>query len=597
MRSLFVLNKYFWKYRLELGAGLVFVLLSNWFRIQQPQLVRQALDAVVAQLKTLDARGALHTGLSAAEVQTLGSSLSYFGLLVLGCALLMGVFMYFMRQMIIVMSRRIEFDQREELFAHFTQLPTAFYKRNKIGDLMSRMVEDVNKVRMYVGPAIMYFINTVSLFAFVIYSMVKVSPTLTLWALLPLPFLAMAIFRVSSLVNRQSRAVSEQLSTLTSTVQEAYSGIRVLKSYAIEETMATYFGGESEEFKKRSLRRAQTDAFFSPLITLLIGLSTIIAVWAGGLEVIAGRVTIGNIAEFVLYVGMLAFPVISLGWLASLVQSAAASQKRINEFLNITPDIESPAAANAVTTAIKGSIEFRNVSFTYPDTGIVALKNVSLTLRAGEKLAIVGRTGSGKTTFAELLNRMYDVTEGEILIDGIDIRRYHLPTLRSAIGYVPQDVFLFSDTIHNNVAFGVTAAEREAVEMYTERAGIVEEIRALPQGFDTIIGERGVTLSGGQKQRTAIARALIKQPAVLLLDDSLSAVDTRTEQRILDYLGREMHDRTTIVVTHRVHFLHSFDQVIVLEQGQVVEQGKPADLAAAGGYYAELIERQQLEEV
>jgi len=535
---------------------------------------------------------------------------------------MMGVFMFFMRQTIIVMSRLIEYDMRKEIFGHYETLDTAFYKRNSTGDLMSRISEDVSKVRMFLGPAILYGLDLVFLFALTIGSMLRVSVELTLWSLLPLPFLSISIYWVSTLINKRSERIQQQLSVLTSTAQEVYSGIRVVKSYAQEQAMGNWFADQSEEYRQRSLKLIRVDAFFFPLMALLIGMSIIITVYVGGLLVIRGEATPGNIAEFVIYITMLTWPVTAIGWIASLTQQAAASQKRINEFLGTKPTIDGGrrtaddgrqaadgrqgAADKGMTSrpsstvhrppSLRGHIRFENVTFIYPDTGIKALDNVSFEILPGQKMALIGRTGSGKTTIAELLVRMYDVTEGRILIDGTDIRQHDLFHLRRRFGYVPQDVFLFSDTVHANIAFGKSGISREEAEHYARSAAVHDDIMGLQKGYDTVVGERGVTLSGGQKQRVSIARAFAKQPDVVLLDDCLSAVDTNTESQILGYMDSALADKTAIIITHRIYSSLQFDKIIVLDRHQIAEEGTHEQLLAAGGYYAELFERQSLEQ-
>ncbi len=569
MNELFVLNKYFWKYRGKILAGIFFVIASNVFRVIQPRLIREAMDKITLILKANQGKT-----LSENVVSDLASSLSWFGIIIVLCAILMGVFMYFMRQTIIVVSRLIEFDQRNEIYAHFQTLDTAFYKRNKVGDMMSRIVEDVNKVRMYVGPALMYIVNTSAMFLMTIYAMLQVNLTLTLWCLAPLPLLSYMIYFVSKYINQRSTAVSQQLSALTSETQESYSGIRILKTYTREQETAEHFAKTSDLFRIYALKKVRIDAFFMPIVAFLIGVSTILVVYIGGKQVLANNITAGNIAEFIIYVGMLTWPVASLGWVASLVQTANASQKRINEFGKIKSSLlldnnaknEVTENKNTENNTIIESIEFKNVSFTYPDTGVVALKNLSFSVKKSQKMAILGKTGTGKTTIMELLCRMYDVTEGEILVNGNDVRNWNLSDLRKAIGYVPQDVFLFSETVANNISFGVKEFTQEKIEAFAENAAIHQEIKSLSEGYETIVGERGVMLSGGQKQRISIARALMKNPSLLLLDDCLSAVDTQTEQRILSYLQSTMQARITIVVTHRTHYLADFDSVITLEK-------------------------------
>lgn len=502
--------------------------------------------------------------------------------------------MYFMRQTIIVMSRLVEYDLRKELFKQYEQLHLAFYRKNNTGDLMSRITEDVTKVRMYIGPAVLYGINLISLFVFVITSMLRVNVELTLYSLAPLPILSISIYYVSSLINKKSEIIQRKLAALNSSSQEVYSGIRVIKSYVQEKQMERFFAGQSEEYKQNSMSLAKIDALFFPLMLLLIGTSTVITVFIGGLKVMQGIITPGNIAEFVIYVNMLTWPVTSIGWIASIIQQAAASQKRINEFLSIPPAITSERED---FYPIKGHVRFDNVSFTYPDTGIQALKNLSFELQPGEKLAIIGRTGAGKTTIADLLVRMYDATEGSIYIDGIEIKHHSLSNIRKKMGYVPQDVFLFSDTIEHNIAFGNRTASREEVIEYAKYASVYDDIMGLSNGFDTMVGERGVTLSGGQKQRVSIARALIKQPDILILDDCLSAVDTKTEKQILNYFNDVLADKTVIIITHRIYSLLEFDKIIVLEDGAIAEEGVHEELVNNGGYYSDLFEKQQIEEV
>lgn len=583
MKHLSYLNKYFLKYQRYLFFGILFVFASNYFRVLQPGIIRDALDLVI---ENIEAYRQLANGTEKDLLfKALGNELLYFGGLVLVLALMMGVFMYFMRQTIIVMSRLIEYDLRKEIFGHYEKLNTAFYKKNNTGDLMARISEDVSKVRMYVGPAVLYGINLTSLFILVIYSMLKVNVELTLYSLAPLPILSFSIYYISNIINRKSERIQQQLASLNSTAQEVYSGIRVVKSYVQENPIGHFFSKQSDDFKNKSLSLARTEAFFHPLMALLIGISTVITVYIGGLQAAKGSITAGNIAEFVIYVNMLTFPVMAIGWIASLMQQAAASQKRINEFLLLKPEIESPKIE---VRDFHGHIRFENVSFTYPDTGIVALRNVSFDLKAGEKMAIIGRTGSGKTTIADLLLRLYDVTEGRITIDGVDIRELDLDNLRQKLGYVPQDGFLFSDTISHNIAFGKDKVNQKEVEIFAKHAAIYDDINGLPEGFQTMVGERGVTLSGGQKQRISIARALIKRPDILLLDDCLSAVDTDTEKQILGYFAKALSNKTTIIITHRMYSLLEFDQIIVLDEGKITEQGKHKDLLSQNGYYADL---------
>jgi ATP-binding cassette subfamily B protein len=589
MKHLSYLKKFFWRYRWRFLSGILFVGLANWFRVWQPQVIRQALDTVVEKVGYYQQNGGI--GAHPEALGELSGQIAWFGGAVIGLALLMGLFMFFMRQTIIVMSRLIEYDMRKEIFAHYEKLDLAFYKRNATGDLMSRVSEDVSKVRMFLGPTILYGLDLVFLFVLAISSMLRVSVHLTLWSLLPLPFLSLSIYWVSTMINRRSEKIQQQLATLTSTAQEVYSGIRVVKSYVHEASMGRWFAAQSEEYRKKSLELIQVDAFFFPLMSLLIGASIIITVYVGGLQVVAGNLTAGNIAEFVIYINMLTWPVTAIGWIASLTQQAAASQKRINEFLQTQPAISNSPGANP-DARLQGGIEFRDVHFRYPDTGITALDGVSFRVEPGQKLAIVGRTGSGKTSIADLLVRMYDVTSGQILLDGKDIRQHDLYALRRSIGYVPQDVFLFSDTVMGNIAFGKAGITPEEAAFFARSAAVHDEIMGLPQGYDTVVGERGVTLSGGQKQRVSIARAFAKQPDIVLLDDCLSAVDTNTESQILGYLNTALADKTALIITHRIYGMLQFDHIIVLDEGRVVEAGSHEALLAQGGYYAEMFEKQ-----
>lgn len=590
MRHLISLNKYFLKYKWLLLLGIVFVTLTNVFAVMSPQIIRQAIDHVIS---TLNGFNSADTTVQEELRHTLDRSLLIFALTYLGIALLRGVFMFLMRQTIIVMSRHVEYDQKNELYAHYQKLTPAFYKRNNTGDLMSRVAEDVGRVRQYIGPAIMYFLNLIVTFILVIWAMLRVSPELTLYVLIPLPVLSVSIYYVKNIMENKSEMIQKQLSHLTSVVQETFSGIRVIKAYVQEKQTEAHFEENCEEYKKRSLSLARVDAMFQPLMVFLIGLSTLITVFAGGVQEMRGNITAGNIAEFIIYVNMLTWPVTSLGWVVSLIQRAAASQKRINEFLNTQPDIEKNTGLHMPVT---GNIEFRNVSFTYPDTGVQALKNISFKVRPGHKIAVIGRTGSGKTTIADLLVRMYDPTAGGILLDGRPLKDYDLADLRSQISYVPQDVFLFGDTVIHNISFGAPEASIESVKKYAQFASIDKEIESFPASYETLIGERGVTLSGGQKQRISIARALLKNAPVIILDDCLSAVDANTEKVVLGNMRNYLRSKTAIIITHRIFSLIEFDNIIVLNEQGIAETGTHDELMAAKGMYYEIFESQQMEE-
>lgn len=591
MKNLAYLNKFFYKYRWRLIPGVIFVVISNIFGVLPAQVIKIAFDLVSENISMYR----LFNGFDRQQLvyQVFGYSLMLFGATVLLLALLRGIFLFFMRQTIILMSRHIEYDLKNEIYEHYQKLSMAFYRRNNTGDLMNRVTEDVSRVRMYVGPAIMYTINTIVLFLLVIIAMVNVNLRLAISCILPLPILAFTIYKVHNIINQRSERIQQQLSSLSGFVQETFSGIRVIKAYGRESEIRRKFAVESEEYKKTSLDLVQVQAMFYPAMLLLIGLSTIITVYAGGIEVIKGTITSGNIAEFIVYVNQLMFPVMSLGWVTSLIQRAAASQKRINEFLDTNPEIVSH---DGNKMAIEGRIEFRNVSFTYPDTGIRAIKNISFTVMPGEFLAIIGRTGSGKSTIANLLLRMYDVTAGEIRIDRQPLTQLDLHAYRSQIGFVPQEVFLFSDTITNNIAFGVPRTNQQEVEQAAKDAAVYDNIINFEKGFETLIGERGITLSGGQKQRISIARALIKKPGMLILDDCLSAIDTRTEEEILNNLGRNMNGKTSIIIAHRVSTIKNADKILVLDDGEIVEQGTHQQLMDAKGIYMQLYEKQLLEE-
>ncbi len=561
------------------------MLLSNWFKIKIPQTIREALNFIFSKVEEAKA-GSIEGDFA----QLFGDDILKYALYVIGFAAMMGVFMYFMRQTIIVMSRLIEYDLRKSIFKKYEALDSTFYKTNKTGDLMSRVAEDVSKVRMYLGPALLYGINLLGLCVLVIYAMLKVNVQLTLYTLLPLPFLSLAIYYVSSLINKKSERIQQQLSTLTASAQEVYSGIRVVKSYGSEDRFRNFFSEESEVFKEKSMDLARVNALFFPTMILIISLSTLLTIYVSGRLVGENAIEPGTIAEFVIYVNYLTWPFTSIGWIASIIQQADASQKRINEILEAPIDILN---TGQLKTELQGQIHFDNVSFTYPDTGVKALDRVTFDLKKGEKLAIMGKTASGKSSICELLLRMYDVSSGKILLDGQVLNDLDLHSLRNQIGYVPQDVFLFSDSIANNIKFGKTAASMQAVETLAKAAAVHEDIIGFPEGYATEVGERGVTLSGGQKQRISIARALIKDPEIVLLDDCLSAVDTNTEKIILEYLKEELENKTTIIVTHRILHHITFDKILILDEGRVVEYGSPTELLQAGGSYHTMVENQK----
>lgn len=589
MKALKYLNKYLLKYRWHLILGTIFTIISNVFHIIPGPLVRHSIDLVVENIN-------LYSSFSSLSLQEdffssfAFSILIYAGLILL-MAVLRGVFLYFVRQTLIVMSRLIEYDLKNEIFNHYQNLPLSFYRRHNTGDIMNRISEDVGRVRMYLGPAIMYGINLVTLFLMLVPLMIDISPKLTFYSLIPLPLLSFSIYFVNNKIERRSEEIQKSQSQLSTFVQEAFSGIRVLKSFNRESESIERFDKETEDYRKKSLKLTVVQSFFFPLIMGLIGLSTILAIYAGSAEVIKGTLTFGNIAEFILYVNLLTWPVAALGWTSSLVQRAEASQKRINEFLSTTTDIVS---RKDIDRTINGKIEFRDVSFTYPDTGIKALRNISFTINPGESLAIIGTTGSGKSTVSNLITRLYDVTEGEVLIDDIPLKDYNLTSLRRQIGFVPQDVFLFSDTIYNNIGFGLDHVEEEKVIQAARDADVYENILGFPEGLRTRVGERGITLSGGQKQRVSIARAIIRDPRILILDDALSAVDTKTENTILNSMKRIMEDRTSIIISHRVSSAKLADKIIVLAEGEIVEEGTHEAMLEQNGFYKNLYEKQML---
>jgi ATP-binding cassette subfamily B multidrug efflux pump len=587
MKELKYLNKYLIKYKWHLVLGVVFVIISNFFQIIPAQLVRHSIDLVTDSLQVYQSFEGVNLQSDYFQVFAFGILL-YAGLILL-MAFLRGLFLYFVRQTLIVMSRLIEFDLKNEIFEHYQSLPLSFYRRNNTGDLMNRISEDVSRVRMYLGPAIMYGLQLFTLFVTLIPIMFSISPMLTWYSLIPLPLLSISIYLVNNKIERRSEEIQRSQSKLSTFVQEAFSGIRVLKSFNRETDSMRKFAEESDEYKKKSLKLTKVQSLFYPLILGLIGLSTILTVYAGSIEVINGNLTLGHIAEFIIYVNLLTWPVTSLGWTSSLVQRAEASQKRINEFLKTSNTIVSE---KNLVCDVQGKVEFKNVSFTYPDTGIQALKKISFAIHPGESLAIIGTTGSGKSTIANLICRLYDARDGEILIDDTPIDHYDLHSLRSQIGYVPQDVFLFSDTIANNIAFGLPETDETKVVQAAKDADVYDNIMSFPQGFKTRVGERGITLSGGQKQRVSIARAIVHEPKILMLDDALSAVDTKTENTILNSMKRIMQGRTSIIISHRVSSAKLATRIIVLVDGEMVEEGTHEQLLERGGLYRDLFEKQ-----
>jgi ATP-binding cassette subfamily B protein len=609
MKHLRAVHKYFWKYRYRLGAGILFVFLSNYFAVLTPQVTGFVIDFVEKslQLKDYKPRPTV-SGYDALVNKFINWVQSHYnpepslalkvvalcGITILILALLRGFFLFLMRQTIIVMSRYIEFEQKNEIYSHYQRHDMAFYKRNSTGDLMNRIAEDVSRVRMYTGPAIMYLVNLVAVISLCVFFMLKRDQLLTLYALAPLPVLAIAIYYVNNTINKRSERIQESLSDLTTNAQESYSGIRVIKSFVQEKAMLGYFNKNSEEYRKNAVGLAKVEAIYFPSITLLIGISTLMTIMIGGFYYIHGthNISMATIVEFVMYVNMLTFPVSAIGLTASMIQRAAASQKRINEFLHTDPSISEPM--HPVPVRLQGNIRFENVDFVYQDTGIQALKNFNLSIKKGEKVAIVGRTGSGKTTIAQLLLRMYDVTAGTIELDNVNIRQISLKVLREQISYVPQDIFLFSETVENNIRFGLTSPAGADVEKAAREASVDKEILGFAEGYKTMIGERGVTLSGGQKQRISIARALIKDPEMIIFDDCLSAVDAKTEKEITGNLTGYLKDKTAIIITHRIFSMLHFDKIVVLEDGAIVEQGTHQQLLhIPGGFYAALYARQQ----
>jgi ATP-binding cassette subfamily B multidrug efflux pump len=579
MKELLYLNKYFVKYKYSFSLGIIFTIIAQIFMLFTPKLISSSFKAIEAFSEDKD--------IAASVIR---EELIRNILLIIATTIIAGFLTFLMRQTLIVMSRHIEFDLKNEVFRQYENLTQNFYKKNRTGDLMNRISEDVSKVRMYVGPAVMYSINTVIRFTIVIVYMYNVSPLLTLYTILPLPLLSYGIFKLSSEINKRSTIFQQYLSKVSTFSQEIFSGIRVIKAYSLENQHQNNMVSLAKESKSKSLSLAKVQSLFGPLMLALIGISNLVVIYFGGLMYIEGTIkSIGTIAEFILYVNMLTWPVASLGWVSSMVQEAEASQKRLNEFLKIEPEIKNK---NPNASIINGSISFENVSYTYEDTNIKALQNISFTVKKGETLAILGKTGSGKSTILALISRLYDVTDGKIAIDSQEISSLNLYDLRNSIGIVPQDAFLFSDSIRNNIKFGKENATDKEVESAAKSAVVHDNIIGFKKQYETVLGERGITLSGGQKQRVSIARAIIKNPPILLFDDCLSAVDTETEETILNNLNEICKDKTTIIVSHRVSSAKNAHKIIIIDDGKIVEQGSHNQLVNQAGYYASLYLKQ-----
>ena len=603
MKELAAVNKYLWKYRSRLLLGTFFVALSNFFAVIAPQITGYVVSQVQQHLPgaTKFAHLQTHSYLVNILIDWLDTQQISFSKLVAICSITIlllavcrGVLLFFMRQTIIVMSRHIEYDQKNEVYAKYQSLDAGFYKTHNTGDLMSRITEDVSRVRMYTGPAIMYLINLVTLIGLALYYMLKKDVTLTLYVLAPLPILAITIYFVNSIINKKSEKIQGLLSNLTTNAQETYAGIRVIKSFVQEKAMLSFFEKNSEDYKNNAIDLAKVESIYFPSMALLIGLSTVVTIFMGGLQALQDPTRVGVIVEFVIYINMLTFPVSAIGWTASMIQRAAASQKRLNQFLDIQEKVSSPT--NAVQPTTNADIVFDNVNFVYNHTGIKALSNFSLTIKKGEKVLVLGKTGSGKSTLAQLLLRFYDPTSGQISMGGVPLNQFDLQALRHQISYVQQDVFLFSDTVADNISFGSKEpVGMDAIVKAATLAAVDQEIMGFEKGYDTLIGERGVTLSGGQKQRISIARALLKAPELLILDDCLSAVDAKTEHKILNNLAGFLDQKTAIVITHRIFSVIQFDKIVVLEEGKILEMGTHESLLDAGGYYAELYRLQRTE--
>lgn len=598
MKHLKAVNKYFWKYRYRLIAGILFICASNYFAVLTPEITGYVVNKIQEMLpngKPVTTHpsqfGLVNNVYAWLDQYPYGKMVWIASLVILSLALLRGVMMFLMRQTIIVMSRHIEYDQKNEVYDHYQKLDANFYKMHSTGDLMNRMAEDVTRVRAYVGPGIMQLINLVSIIIFCLYNMFSKDVQLTLLTLSPLPVLALIIYFVNSTIHKKSEKVQAVLSDITTTAQESYSGIRVIKSFVQEKAMIIFFRENNESYRSNAVNLAKIESVFFPTITMVVGLSTIITIFIGSMMILNDIATLGIVVEFVMYINMLVFPFTAIGWVANMIQRASASQKRLNEFLESEPEIKD--RPDTIKAVINTDIHFKNVSFTYENTGIKAINDFNLSIHKGEKVLILGKTGSGKSTLAQLLLRFFEVNKGEILFDKVNINDIALRHLRESVSYVPQDVFLFSDTIYNNIAFGLDEKPTgQTVENAAKMAGIHNEILSLENGYQTKVGERGITLSGGQKQRISIARALIKQPELMIFDDCLSAVDAKTENLIINNLNSALKDKTAIIITHRIFTVFNFSKIIVLEDGKIIEQGNHATLMAQDGYYKELYNKQ-----
>ena len=579
MKELQYINKYFLKYRTKLLLGLLITIVARIFSLFAPRLIGNSLTAVEQYLQQTDG-----------DVEQIRNILWVNILIIIGTTLVSGFLTFWMRQTIINVSRYIEFDLKNEIFWHYQRLTQRFYKNNRTGDLMNRISEDVGKVRMYVGPAFMYSVNTISLFVIVISYMISIAPELTLYTILPLPILSVTIYKLSRIINIKSTLVQEMLSKMSSFAQESFSGIAVIKSYNLQPKMNSNFDTLASQSYKKNMALVKVQAWFFPLMILLIGCSNLIVIYVGGNQYINSEIEIGVLAEFIIYVNMLTWPVAVVGWITSIVQQAEASQKRINDFLIEQPEI---VDGPGVLQKVEGNLSFKNVSLCYPETEIQALNNINLEISKGTTIGVIGNIGSGKSTFLDLISRLYDPSEGKIELDGKDLKEYRLEELRSFIGYVPQNAFLFSESIEDNIRFGAVNAKEDEIIEATKKAAVHKNIIEFKEGYKTLLGERGVTLSGGQIQRVSIARVLIKDPTILLLDDCLSAVDTDTEEEILKHLKSVLKDKTTLIVSHRISSIKHADQIIVFENGKIVQQGKHVDLIGVKGYYKELSEKQQ----